>query len=192
MKPDGKMAKTLLILALLAAAAVYWHAWYRPGQRQIADLRKQIEDKQQTLAQSESVTAAIRTTQQEVDRALTYNHAWEEAAPSLTELSDLFGRISELIKSHNTNTVLFDPDPPVRRETLSEVALRISLSAPFHQITNFLQELERLTAAAWIESLRISVGAKDGKDTAGDIDLLIFANNSENSGYINPTAQPIH
>ncbi len=191
MKRENKWGKTLLILALVATAVGYWVLLYQPGQRQIAELRKQIEQKREIVSKSGTVGAAIHTTEKEIERATSYNQVWERGAPTLAELSTLFGQISGLSRSHQATTMQFDPDPAVRRDRLSEIPLRIALAGPFTQISQFVYELERLTSSIWIESLRLDVSAKDGKSVTGAMDLLIFADNPEISGYANTTGNPI-
>jgi len=191
MKRESKWGKTLLILGLVATAVGYWCLLYRPGQQQIAEIRRELGEKREAVSNIGTVTAAVLTAQKEIERTASYNDAWERDAPSLAELSTLFGKISALSQSNQANTVQFDPDPAVRHEKLSEVPLRITLSGSFSHIAHFLYELERLTASIWVESLRLDMSAKDGKSVNGSVDLVIFADNSEDSGYVKTVDKPI-
>jgi Tfp pilus assembly protein PilO len=72
-----------------------------------------------------------------------------------------------------------------------EIPLSIGLLGSFGQIEAFLRSLEGLPATIWVDSIKIAA-AQDAKPVCGEIRLVVFAVNSENSDYGKVAGKPIN
>jgi Tfp pilus assembly protein PilO len=186
-KPNG-----LLVLAALGAAAVaYVVLVFVPGHKAIAQMREQIETKRRQVVLSGTSGAAIETTRKDLARAKACIAAWDAKSPSVTDLAALFGRINALVKSSGAINTRFEPEPVRRRERLIEIPLSIGLLGSYPQIDQFLCSLEGLPATLWVDSAKI-VAMKNGATVHGEIRLVVFTVNSDNSDYVKVAGKPIN
>ena len=133
-------------------------------------------------------------TQLSVSRAEQYTAKWEKTAPCIRDTSALYGMIHELANDSNLVTTRFDPEPPVKRDTISQIPLSFDVSGSFADLYGFLTKLESLPIRTWVESLKLTSTGKDtknGEKISVALKLVVFTSNSENSDYVKHAEQPI-
>ena len=184
MKTKIRRGSWIVTVPLAAVAVLYIMLSFLPGRRAIGEFRDQIRQKKDYIAQATRLAAAIETARKELDRTQAYNAAWEQVAPAQGTISALYGKIHELAKDAGNNTTRFDPEPIVTRERTRQIPLTLGCTGSFAQIREFLQGLEDLPAAIWVNSLDLENVEQAGKSIACEISLVVFASNPENSDYV--------
>jgi len=165
-----------LATVLIAGLAIaYITLYYLPNQRSLAALQEQLLDKQNYVAQSNLLTKAIETTQQELNYTTAYTKKWLQYAPTKDRLFGLFRQISKLAKESGAKTTRFDPLPVVNYHRFRKVPLEISCTGSFAQISCFLETIEKLPRALWIKELSMSQSGQPGKNVTCELTLAIFA-----------------
>jgi type IV pilus assembly protein PilO len=185
----------MVTLPLVVLAVAYVMFVYLPGRKALAELQTQIENKRQVLDRSRLQLQAIVPTQLSLSRAEQYVAQWEKAAPHISDTSALFGMIHELANDSNLVTTRFDPDPPVKRDTLTQIPVSFDVSGSFADLFDFLTKLESLPIRIWVEMLKVNSTGKNtqpGEKIAVAIKLVVFTSNSENSDYVKHAEQPIN
>jgi Tfp pilus assembly protein PilO len=185
MKSGLKQSHWIIIALLAAVAVAYALLIFVPQRAAIAEIRTELANKRQYVAQGGVLDARLKAVQQELDATNAYNAKSRAAAPTNKGLSSLFERISELVKSTGATTTRFDPEPAVPHEKITQITLSIGLTGSFPQILAFLSSLERLSPRVWVESVRLDAPPKDSEPMKGELSVAIFINNSDDSDYIN-------
>lgn len=188
---NHKANGVLLLAALGAAAVAYVVLVFAPGHKAILTQRAQIATKRSLVLQAAGLAPAIEAARSDLSQAKACIAAWNAKAPKERELATLFGRINELVKEAGAVNTRFEPEPVRRRERLVEIPLSIGLLGSYTQIEGFLYALEMLPATIWVDSVKI-VSAKDAEPVLGEVRLVVFAANSENSDCIKVAGKPIN
>jgi len=181
----------LVVLAAFGAAVAYVMLLFVPNHKAIGALRQQIQEKRQQVVLSSTSAAAIEASKTDLARAKACIAAWDAKAPSARELSSLFGRINEAVKAAGAVNVRFEPEPVKHRERLIEIPVSIGLLGSFRQIEEFVWSLEKLPVTIWVESVKI-VAPKTGEFVQGEVRLVVFTVNPENSDYAKVAGKPIN
>ncbi len=149
----------------------------------IKEVREQLQMKQDFVAQSAELSAALLATEQELGKAETVTARWEKSAPGRRDIPSLYGKIDDLAKDAQLAISRFDPQPFVVREKVQEIPITMNCTGKFAQIHQFLRGIEGLSATIWVESMRIEKSAANNKDTQCELNLVVFSNNSQSSDY---------
>ena len=169
---------------LAAAAVVYFVFLFLPNQRTIGELRNHIRQKQNHVAQCDGLATALRLAQQELEQSEAYNTAWQRHAPTAEHLAALYGKIHQLAKNAGTRVTRFDPEPAVPYERVYGAPLEMGCDGSFAEICGFLEALENLAEEIWIKDLLVNKTGSSGDSVACELSLVVFANNLENSDYV--------
>lgn len=178
----------LLPALAMAGGAAYVAFVFLPSQRALASLREDLTAKQEFLAQSAALAPAVEATQREREETVRFNQAWLDAAPSADRVSQLFGRINELARRSGATVTRFDPEPVESYECLRRMPILVGCQGEFSQVCEFLQSVEHLPQAIWMDNLKIEQDGKDRSTVIAEIRLDIFADNSGNSGQVTRSA----
>ena len=183
MTTTPRQSSWIVTLSLAAIAMAYLTLVWSPGRRAIREMGEQVETKRAFVAQATGLSAALMGVQQELDKAESVVTQWEKAAPGKRDIPGLYGKINALAKDTHLATGRFDPQPPVVHEKLHEIPLAMTCSGTFAQIYEFLRDVEGLPATIWVESLKLEKAAQNAKDVQCELNLVVFANNSQSSDY---------
>ena len=184
MKTTVRRGSWFLTLPLAAAAVAYIAFSFLPNRRATGKAREQIRQKQDFVVQAGSLAEVLRSVEEQLEESQSYNAAWEQHAPIERELSALYGKIHELARSAGTNITRFDPEPPVRYERISFVPLAVGCDGSFADICGFLEALEGLPPAIWVNELDVSRTGRVEEPVACLLALAVFTLNPENSDYV--------
>ena len=165
----------LITIVTAGLAVAYVTLYYLPNQQSLAELQKQLIDKQNYVTQSSLLIKTIETTQQELDKTTDYTKKWQQNAPTKDQLFCLFRQISKLAKASGAKTTHFDPLPIINYDRLQEIPLELSCIGSFVQIACFLENLEKLPQAIWIKQLNMSQAGRFGESVQCELTLAIFA-----------------
>jgi len=174
----------LVTLPLVLVAAGYLTLFYLPGRQAISQATGQIGQCRQVLDQSTGVLAALHAAQQEAEKAGRFVTGWEANCPPTGELSQLYGEIYALAEEAGAGVTRFDPEAIDRGERILKIPLKMGCQGRFEQIFAFLSALEGARYEVWITELAMERLSEDGEDISCKISLVVFADNSSNSDYV--------
>lgn len=173
----------VLIFVLLGLAVISTVAFVLlPREKAIADLRAELETREQFTRQNEHADARIASMEQELRAARAYVDDCTGSAPTDAELVSVFGEIASEAKEAGVVTQSFQPQKsqdepsPIRRSTATLVT-----EGSFQQIFDFLGRLERLPIALWLDDLQLQVADEETGRLSCEMTLVIFADNRGNS-----------
>ena len=180
-----KRSNFLVTVPLAVGAAAYVYFIFLPGQKVTAELREQVQSKQQTSGQGTSLDQAIATTNKELMKTTSHTAGWWECSPDHGELSLLYAKIRELASAAGTVITRFDPEQVQTYPFLQETPLSVGCSGTFAQVFRFLSDLESLPQTIWVKDLVIDKTDSSGGSVDCELRLVIFADNPGNSDYVN-------
>ncbi len=174
----GSWAVTLL---LAAAATAYYLLWFLPNRQALAGLKGELQTARQFVAQSQTLPAAIRFVENELDETRRYSKQWRDRAGDEGQLARLLGEISQSAEAAGVKTTRFDPEPPVPLGQFAQVSAVLACTGTFPQAFELVRRLENLPKVIWIQDLQMKRASETGQDVQCEVKLAIFISNSENS-----------
>jgi Tfp pilus assembly protein PilO len=180
MNAERRYLSTGLTAAALAAASVAYVVFvFLPGQRAIAQLRRQVQEKQQFIARTQSLPAAIQQAADDLQAANDYAAAWRASAPSEARLAATLGQITQRAQQTSLLVQRFDPQPVARLDAVWQAPVAVAMEGSFLQVFEFLRAIEELPASVWIASLRLENSGRDDGRARCELTLVVFADNSD-------------
>lgn len=180
MTNNNRNSRSLVVTAILGVAAVaYVFVVFLPGQKHIGQLRTQLQEKQQFIMQTASLSSAIGQSERELAEVREYAKQWRDAAPSETELATLFGEITELARQAEVTILHIEPQPAVKLETVNQIPVTIGVEGEFSQIFAFLRSVEGMPGTVWLPNLKLEQVSKDSENLRSEIRLTVFTDNRE-------------
>ncbi len=172
----------LLTLPLVGLAAGYLFLFYLPGQQAIGEATDKIDQQTQVIEGGVSLLGVLQTAEEESEKATDFVSVWEEHAPAVDNLSKLYGDIYALAERAGTTITRFTPEAAVPGEQIVKIPLKMGCRGRFSQVFSFLTNLEKTGYEVWTPSLRMERGEESGQSVHCELSLVVFANNSKNSG----------
>lgn len=184
MSHNQKRGSWIVTLPLAASSIAYLVFIFLPGQKTAAELQSQIQEKRNHLGHVESLGAALVAAEEELRLTRKFREQWQTSAPSVTQISDLFGRIHRVETASGVQITRFDPQPVVPREHITEVPLSVGCTGTFADVFSLVRGLECLPADVWVRKLHFAKKAPDREDVECSIDLVVFADNRDKLDYV--------
>jgi Tfp pilus assembly protein PilO len=178
-----RQSSWIVTLSLAAIAVIYVTLVWLPARRAIKEMREQAESKRAFVAEATKLSETLISVQRDLSKAEPVVAQWEKTAPGKRDIPKLYGRIDALAKNAHLSIGRFDPQPFVVHEKLQEIPVTMNCSGGFAKIHEFLGELEQLPMTIWVESMRLEKSATNAKDVRCELNLVVFANNPQNSDY---------
>lgn len=169
---------------VLAAAIAYVALGLIPSFRDFQHGRQELALRRTFITQAAGLPQALEETRREMAKTADYNRAWREAAPRAANFPTLLGRLNALANEAGVTPTRVDPDPIRNQSRLGRIPLVVCCQGGFDQTFQFLQSLESLPISAWMKDLRMEVDPKNRGIVKAELDLEIFAENSEISGQV--------
>ena len=177
----------LITAPLVCVALAYLLLVFLPGHNSTTETRTQIQEQEQYISQAQMTVAALQAAQSELSKAIEYTTQWEKDAPTSDSLAQLYGKINELAKATGVTPTRFDPEPVLQRALIREIPISMACTGTFSQIYSFLSRLESLPETTWVTSVVFEKIDQKSQRIACELKLVVFAGNSENSGYAKDT-----
>jgi Tfp pilus assembly protein PilO len=184
-RPRSLPRSSLVTASVATAALLYILFVFVPGQRSLAQLRREVREKQQHVLQSDRLAVPIQSSEDKLRTIENFAEKQRSQLPSAAELLKSLGKISEQAKLAGVTLRRVDPQPAVKLETLQQLPVELHLEGDFSQMFDFIQRLEQLPFTIWVRKLR--VGENEGKSGAlqTELSLTIFgdlADQADSSG----------
>jgi Tfp pilus assembly protein PilO len=171
----------LVTLALGAAALVYLFCVFLPTSRKIRQMREEIRSQEDFIAHATYLPAALADAQKQLDAAQRYATQWHGHLAAPDRLADLSGRLTKQADLAGTSTTRFEPQQPHDCDYLRTVPIKLDARGGFTQAADLLARLEQLPELIWVDELRITPAGETAKNVQIDLNLTVFAGNSEKS-----------
>ena len=180
-KPKG-----WLITALISAAMVAYAVFiFLPKQKTTNAMRSQLREYQQFVLQSDGLAAAEVDLQRSSARTREHNQQWRAAAPSRNRLAPFVQQVTIAASESNVDIVRLTPQAAKEFDSVARIPIVIESRGGFGELIAFIQKLEQLPAAVWVDDLHISAPAQKAGQEGElncELTLAVFADNRDNSG----------
>jgi len=181
--PSALPKSSAVTAALAVGSLCYVLAIFLPAQRTIANLRRELREKQQHVLQSDRLTIPLRQSEEKLNVVEDFTRREKDHLPNAHELSKSLGLISEQAKLAGAVVRRFDPQPTTSLETLQILPVELSLEGSYLQVFEFVQRLEKLPLAIWVK--RMHFGEIEGKpgSLTTELTLTIFGEFAEQADF---------
>ena len=158
-----------------------WFVFF-PTARAIREIRSEIREKEEFVAQCESLHRTVVQMEVGLTETRQYTQQWRRQTPVAGQLSNLFGKITDQVRQAGVTATRFEPQQEIVLETVERVPVHIELSGSCLDVFQLLAALERLPEAIWVEELKLEKSSEAGKNVKGELKLEVFAANLRKSG----------
>jgi Tfp pilus assembly protein PilO len=176
----GRPVKSWMVTSLLALAAVGYVVFvFLPGQRSIAQIRSEIDEKRQHVLQSQQLGAPIRQAELRLASTREFTADWRANAPRPRDLVGVYAQLAEQAKAAGVRVKRLDPQQAVQHQVLGEHPLVVSLEGPFASVFDFVRRVEQMPETIWIRDLRLARSEGGSETLTVEMTLTIFTDRSE-------------
>lgn len=148
--------QSLIATAVLACVALaYVFFIFLPKQKTIAEMRRELDEKQQFLLQVDRLRYSIQTADEELTLAKNFSKQWETRSPSAATLADFYEKLSAAADESQVTITKFDPQPVEKLAQICQLPLDVAVEGNFRQLIELLHKIESLETSISLESLAI-------------------------------------
>lgn len=159
MKQRQKQArnpKSLIATAVIAAVAlIYVFFVFLPRQASLAEMRGELEQKQDFVLQVDRLRYSIPSINEEQTLAADFSSQWEERSPSTATLADFYEQLSAAANESRVAITRFDPQPVQELAQICQLPIELATEGTFADVVQFLGRIESFDKTIWLESLAI-------------------------------------
>ncbi len=191
MKKAKLSPRNYLVTAALAGAALaYVFLVFLPAQASITEMRTEIEQKRQYIAESDRLVFTIDQNRQRLLKVHEFNAAWEEHAPAAGQLSPVLADISQAAADAGVTMLRLEPQPSQPYEVVSRAGILLICEGEFAGLMQFIHSIESHPATLSIESMDLSTREADtladnaagaGASMQASLNLAVFTNKAGSS-----------
>jgi Tfp pilus assembly protein PilO len=142
-----------VVIAIVALAYVF--VVFLPKQKTIAEMRRELDRKQQFVLEVDRLRYTIQTADEELTLARNYSQQWETRSPSSSTLADLYEQLSAAANESQVAITKFDPLPVQNMNRICQLPIELAAEGSFNQMVQLLQKIESFETTIWFESLAI-------------------------------------
>jgi Tfp pilus assembly protein PilO len=157
---------------VLAAAAAFYFAGYRPKTQRIADLRLQVESSRGKVESNQAKARSLRELAREVQRLEDKVHGYGRQMPRQPELGEFLGDITRVSQQLALRDWKYEPALPKRGDSYFELPITMHFVGEFANAASFLRQVEELQRLTRVRRLQIK--ARDRK--AGQVEVDVAMN----------------
>jgi hypothetical protein len=168
-----------VIIPMTLVIGAYVALVFLPQMHEMHRLKQEIAEKQSFLASvaQRSVRDAVVDT--EIEATRHYIERYRGASSSPADVSGLFARISDLLKTADVTVSNFKPEAKQTMGSIDRIPLTIGCSGRSDRLQSLLAGLEQLNQRLWVEELTMERGKEVGQDMTCELRLAIFTNHFE-------------
>jgi Tfp pilus assembly protein PilO len=179
MKSNLHRQSYLVIGLILAVALGFLLVVFLPGMRTIARIRREIDEKQDFVAQTEKKRPLIAQ-QKELQATISeFTTAQRNRLVALDAVSHLFSQISTLTRAAGTRTTRFQPHETVEYDTFHQIPVELGVAGKTEAVAELIRQIENLPYTVWINGLKLNTAGESGGLTRCDLEMEVFIDNRE-------------
>ena len=162
-----------LAAIVLALATAFYLAGYRPVTGRLADLRRQIEERQRDLMAGRLQTKVLPDVAGEVRRLRERLDHSNKSLPPEPELPQFIRDVTQLSQQAMLKSFTYKLGVPVRREQVSELPIQLSFAGDFANVFAFLRNAEEMPRLTRVRAM--SIRTRD-RDKSGQVQVTMTMN----------------
>ncbi len=166
---------------LLLGTVLYFALVYVPGEKAIADMRRELDSITDLVYQLESQGTRIEAIRAALNSTEEFSEHRSQEALSHQHASEFYARLSEMARDTGVQIRALDPDSITLYESLEVLPVNLMLSGSFAAIFDFTAQLESLPLIVWIDKLTLQAPRQTGEDTQAELVLKVFGSRSQES-----------
>ncbi len=191
MSAHARYRSWVVMLPLVGAVIVYAALFLLPNRRAIANLHNEITEKRDHITSRASAIHRLLSARQELSDARSFIDAWTRQAPSQEALPGLYGKLNALAQTAGMTTTRLDPDPAQSLARIRRIPITMVCRGTFPRAYELIRGLESMPLSLWIESVKIKKTGENGETVECELKLAVFADNQDNSVYVDHSDNPI-
>ena len=173
---------TVFVTGGLGACAIAYLVFiFVPGQHAVTKLRREMNEKQQHILQSSSLTTPLIHSQARLEATEKCSAEWRAAAPSRSEIVAIYARLAEEAKAAGVSIQRFDPLAATDLKLVGQHNLALEWQGNFAQFFDFLARLEKLPPTIWVRQMHLNAAGEESETLQGELTLTIFVDLADNS-----------
>jgi Tfp pilus assembly protein PilO len=179
----GNKTRGVLITGVALAGVIgYVVGIFLPGQKSIANKRKELLGKKQFIVNAELNTVAAEALEKELKDARLHVQRWREHASTESGGVALLGDLAGLAAGSGVALHRLAPQEPSTLNTLRQQTLDLEVEGTFASVIQFLHEMEARPESIWVPQMDLQPSPEDALMVQCTVSLVVFADNRGNSG----------
>ena len=172
----------VFLLVLLAMPAASYFFVFEPRNKQIAEARREVAQKQAKLEQLEAATRNIADLGVEIDKLSEAIEVFEQKLPAEREVEVILKQISELATKHKLTLKSIRTDKPVPAAGYSELPIKLTIAGDFDGYYSFLLDLEKLKRITRMPQMQVKKVPPEEGQMQAEVVLSIFFEAQSHTG----------
>ena len=177
---DPKIQKLVVVVALsVALLYIYANFIYSNRNKVIADLRTQIEQKQDLLERGKRIAKNFQQVQEDFQNLVEVWETAQKLLPTQKEMEGLLKDITLAGQNSGVTFLLFRPMDATEHNYYFEHPIQIKTSSNFHQLGQFLSKIATMNRIVNVMELKcVGIRPRKGEETRdtvqGDFVVVIY------------------
>lgn len=180
-KPARRRHSWLITLSVVGGAIGFLLLVFFPGARSLSVLRAEIRERQDYIGAAGRLTPIIGELERDLERTRAYNAQWSANLREPSQLSEIFGAMTQAAEGAGLATKRFEPQSAAVLETLEEVPTTFIVSGEFASACKLIAQLEQLPQLMWINELRFTTPEEAGQVAQCELKLGLFTRATKKS-----------
>ena len=178
---SGK-AMWIAVAVSVAGVAAYLVLFFGPRQEEIAEIRRQAEERTRFAFHAAGAASAAAQTTEEINETKRFLHAWRAEAPREENVISLFQEISQAAQAAQTRNLRIEPAAVQKLAAVWRMPVKVAVEGHFAELFEFVRSVERLSTAVWVTDLEIAPAERDSQSLRMNMTLTIFGPRPDFSG----------
>ena len=153
-----------------------------PAQKTIAALRRDLQTKEQFVANMSRQKAAIADMDQSLGRIVQQIEGWRKNSPAEPNLVEMLGKVAQLAAEEKLQIVRLMPQTATPMASLRQHPLTLEVAGDFTNLMAFLGRVEQLPETIWVRQVILKPNVENRETVQCELILSVFADNREISG----------
>lgn len=177
---DPKIQKLVVVAALsVALLYIYGNFIYSNRNKAIAELRTQIEQKQDLLERGKRIAKNFQQVQEDFQHLVEVWETAQKLLPTQKEMEGLLKDITLAGQNSGVTFLLFRPMDATEHNYYFEHPIQIKTSSNFHQLGQFLSKIATMSRIVNVMELKcVGIRPRKGENTRdtvqGDFVVVIY------------------
>ena len=148
-------------IGVVVTALLGYNIVYIPQERQLNEIRGQVREERIRQETAAGVAASLNQLEQ-----------YRTRLPNEPDPSWLVGEVAALAEASGVQLTTISQEPPQQFESFTRLAVKLQVTASFHQVGTFLDHLERSNRFIRVE--RVDIGQAQGLDAqAAAVEMVV-------------------
>ena len=176
--------KGMWVVAAISAAGVaaYLVLFFTPRHREIAEIRRQADERTRYALQAGGSASAAAQTTEELNETKRFVHAWRAEAPREESVIGLFQEISQAAQAAQITNLRIEPAAVQKLAAVWRMPVKVAVEGRFAELFEFVRSVERLSTAVWVSDLEITPAERESESLRMNMTLTIFGPRPDFSG----------